>query len=688
MSSKLLLVEPSATMRHVLENYAQSLGFGVVTVGEYNLAENALREQFSSFGDDFACVLLGWPIVASETSDSFIETLESPDNVDIPVVVMSTDMRAETRAWVAGRDHTAVLPWKEYQDLKVMLQRLIVPTQEKGDTFDAKFDNSDISLLIVDDSVSIRFALRDLFELQGYRVSVASSQDEAIELARQQYFDVAILDFYLQDSTGDRLCRKLLTDPATGQPACAILTGSYADHIIKRSLRAGALECMFKNESSELLLARIDALSRFVRQRKQVATEQQRLDGIIDTLAGAIVVVNDDDKICYMSDQAASMLGFGDRNELLGQAATEVVDLNQVRDNREGKFRAQWRDASQRLINVVYRQITLDRSRDKVLNFKVLPGIGGSAVLPQSAQKAQPTQLMEQTQSAHLAQSGQRTQSGQQAKSGQQVQPGQQTNPFTRAVAAAASRAATQANIQADNVGVTSSNPGTVEIETANSHPLDQSAEQNDSLLFAQHNHVSEDRNDVFDEPASASVRAVNAAEQIVSQLDLLPHSVPFVKTLLSYPSQLDEMQDYISLLMVDVFGGRVNEPLETVDVYPGLSEVIQLAMLDVYKREGHVARLGKNRFGFILRHTTEPQAYLLTRKIMQICNSIETGEEGLQLSCTGCLSSISNNVDQNAFMMLSRVGQGLDVVNTRGGNQALLLDLRRMLPVYASSSN
>jgi len=172
---------------------------------------------------------------------------------------MSPDMRAETRAWVAGREHTAVLAWKDYQSVDELLQKLLQQPEDDRDTFTNKFDNTDINVLIVDDSVSIRFALRDLFELQGYRVSVASGHDEAMATARQSSFDIAVLDFYLQDGTGDTLCKNLIADPATGHLTCAMLTGTYADHIIKRSLRAGAVECMFKNESSELLLARVDA---------------------------------------------------------------------------------------------------------------------------------------------------------------------------------------------------------------------------------------------------------------------------------------------------------------------------------------------------------------------------------------------------------------------------------------------
>ncbi len=563
MTSRLLLVEPSATMRYVLENYAQSLGFEVVAIGDYKKAEESLHTQFRSYGDDFAGVLLGWSIVPDEGADSLIATLESPDFSDLPVVVLSTDMRAETRAWVAGREHTVVIPWKEYQTVDTLLQKLLQTPVDDRDTFSVKFDNTDISVLIVDDSVSIRFALRDLFELQGYNVSVASGHSEAIALAQQQSFDIAVLDFYLQDGTGDSLCRKLIADPGTGNIACAILTGTYADHIIKRSLRAGAVECMFKNESSELLLARIDALSRFVRQRKKLATEQHRLEQMVDALAGATLMIGTDDIITYASEQASRLLGFDSRTSLMGINATQIVDVQKIRASSSGRFKTQWRDATQGLVNVVYRQILLDEN-ELVLNFKLETGAVASS-----------------------------------------------------------------------------------EVNTTS-----------------------------------------HSARNIVAALELPKSSESFVSILNSYPDSQVESSESVSLLMIDTYASRDKSNIVPSDQIAGLAEMIEFALKNVYKRENHVARLGGNRYGFLLRHTTQPQAFLLTRKIMQNCNAIDTGEQGLTICTTGCLFGVSSNKDKSAGQQLRLVSQGLDVVNQRGMNQALLLDLRRMLPVYAATNN
>jgi len=116
------------------------------------------------------------------------------------------------------------------------------------------------------------------------------------------------------------------------------------------------------------------------------------------------------------------------------------------------------------------------------------------------------------------------------------------------------------------------------------------------------------------------------------------------------------------------------------------LNRAVDESIMAIYQRENHVAQLADNRYGFLLRHTDVPQSYLLTRKIMQLCNStpLPTELEGEGSLCVnGCLLGLVNHNDVPAHDVLSRALSGLRAVDVRGVNQALLLDLKRMLPVY-----
>jgi len=125
MTKRLLLVEPSATMRYVLEKHLTALGFAVDAVESYDSARLALREQYQQYGNEYSGMVLGWPSLPTREASDLAALLEQPDFEDLPIVVMSTDMRAETRAWVAGRSSTAVVSWKEYRGIDSVLLQLL-----------------------------------------------------------------------------------------------------------------------------------------------------------------------------------------------------------------------------------------------------------------------------------------------------------------------------------------------------------------------------------------------------------------------------------------------------------------------------------------------------------------------------------------------------------------------------------
>lgn len=324
MSGLLLLVETSATMRRVLGEHLRALGYSVEEAPDPARALQCMDDRLRRFDEDYAAVVFGWPAVADAEADAFADRLERDDAIELPVIVMSTDLRAETRAWVAARPRTSLLAWKKYRDIDPIVEGLMAPEDEQKSVA-AKFDNSDICLLIVDDSATIRRSLHELFSEQGYQTLLAADGDKAVDLAFEQQIDIAIVDFYLGEDTGDRVCRELVTETRTGDIVCAVLTGTYSDHIIRRSLRAGALECLFKNESSELLLNRVDALSRFVRQRRRLANERRMLDSVVDLVAGAALVLDPDEAIRHVSSEALAMLGHDDAAALIGHSLSVIT---------------------------------------------------------------------------------------------------------------------------------------------------------------------------------------------------------------------------------------------------------------------------------------------------------------------------------------------------------------------------
>jgi CheY-like chemotaxis protein len=66
----------------------------------------------------------------------------------------------------------------------------------------ATFDKKDCSILITDDDVDCREALREIVERQGFHTLVATCGEEAIDIVRGGVVHLALFDMYMPSMTG------------------------------------------------------------------------------------------------------------------------------------------------------------------------------------------------------------------------------------------------------------------------------------------------------------------------------------------------------------------------------------------------------------------------------------------------------------------------------------------------------
>jgi ActR/RegA family two-component response regulator len=101
-----------------------------------------------------------------------------------------------------------------------------------------------LRLFIVDDDESLRQTLAKRFQQQGMTVTTAGSVAEALELAKSQSFDVALLDLHLPDGSGVELLGQL----KTGQPEieALMLTGHGSVETAIQALKLGAYDYLTK----------------------------------------------------------------------------------------------------------------------------------------------------------------------------------------------------------------------------------------------------------------------------------------------------------------------------------------------------------------------------------------------------------------------------------------------------------
>jgi CheY-like chemotaxis protein len=131
--------------------------------------------------------------------------------------------------WSAVRDHNRAVAttieeaWREDEVPTLSdIERLL-------GTVEQLCDDAQQSVLVVDDDVSIRDAIRSLLERAGLRVATACNGKEALSSVAAHAPDLILMDYQMPEMDGVTACEALKADPATASIPVLLATRSQVD---------------------------------------------------------------------------------------------------------------------------------------------------------------------------------------------------------------------------------------------------------------------------------------------------------------------------------------------------------------------------------------------------------------------------------------------------------------------------
>ncbi|RMH37016.1 MAG: response regulator [Deltaproteobacteria bacterium] len=121
---------------------------------------------------------------------------------------------------------------------------------------------SDCTVLVADDQARARAQVAALLAERGYRVLLAHDGAQAVQMAKREAPDVAIVDVVMPHTDGLDVVRRLRADDRVPYIPVLLLSSSDAPPDRVAGLRAGADDFLGKPYHDEELVARVEALAR------------------------------------------------------------------------------------------------------------------------------------------------------------------------------------------------------------------------------------------------------------------------------------------------------------------------------------------------------------------------------------------------------------------------------------------
>lgn len=250
MNRTVLVVDDSLTVRMSLVEMLEAADFPVVACATGAEARKALSET------RFALAILDILLPDTDGIELLKEIRANPSAAGTAVMLLSTEteVRDRIRGLKTGADEYIGKPY----DPSYVVARAHELVRRGQDTGAAAQE----TVLIVDDSITFREALKAALLEAGYRVAVASTGEEGLRQAAHVRPAAMIVDGDLPGIDGGTVIQRIRLDAALRRIPCLLLTASDERDAEVKALEAGADAFVRKADDFAVILAKLKAMLR------------------------------------------------------------------------------------------------------------------------------------------------------------------------------------------------------------------------------------------------------------------------------------------------------------------------------------------------------------------------------------------------------------------------------------------
>lgn len=195
---KILIVEDSATQAARLEYILEKNNYKVV------IAENGV-EALDIIKDKQPDLVITDIIMPEMDGFELCEKIREDEKLaELPVIMLTQLSKPEdvTKGLKCGANDFIIKPYNG-KLLTIHVKKIISIKNYQ------KYIKEKVKILIVEDSLTQAESLKHLFENQGYKITIATNGDEAINLLEKESPSLIISDIIMQPIDGYELCKRI-----------------------------------------------------------------------------------------------------------------------------------------------------------------------------------------------------------------------------------------------------------------------------------------------------------------------------------------------------------------------------------------------------------------------------------------------------------------------------------------------
>jgi len=303
MTDTVLVVDDSLTVRMNLVEILEAAGLPAIAAASVAEARAELAAR------QFALVILDVLLPDGDGVELLQEIRAMPQAAGTAIMMLSTEseIRDRIRGLTTGADDYVGKPYEPgyvVARARDLIGRGTPSTQE--------------TILVIDDSLTFREALKAAFEAAGYRVLLAGTGEEGLRIAADRRPTALVVDGLLPGIDGATVIRRIRLDAALRRLPCLLLTASEDRGAEVRALDAGADAFVRKEEDVAVILARLSAMLRSAGSR---VAEQATT-----SLLGPKKILCVDDSETYLQALAANLRMDG-YEVVLARSGEEAIEL-------------------------------------------------------------------------------------------------------------------------------------------------------------------------------------------------------------------------------------------------------------------------------------------------------------------------------------------------------------------------